>query len=103
MHGEFIEHALVIFTWLSIQLSSSSSSTSNSHRNWEKGNKNHEIENLLTVFAWIWYIPCSSSRSIGSTGTSFDGDLELCATVHNQIINYPKQWIQIEWNENEWD
>jgi hypothetical protein len=32
--------------------------------------------------------------------TSFDGDLEPCATVQNQLMNYCKQWIEMEWNKN---
>jgi hypothetical protein len=71
------EHALVIFTWLSIQVSSAESSISNSHRNWEKGNKNQEIENVQTCF---------------------DGDLKLCTIVQIQLMNFCKQWIEM--NEN---
>jgi hypothetical protein len=53
------------------------SSISNSHRNWEKGNKNQEIENVQTCF---------------------DGDLKLCTIVQIQLMNFCKQWIEM--NEN---
>jgi biotin-(acetyl-CoA carboxylase) ligase len=29
-----------------------------------------------------------------------NGDFELCATVHNQLMNYCKQWIEMEWKSN---